>query len=172
MGFKLMDFADEFDNALKAFINLEVEKQEKAKETEQVVTDLVAPFANYVGEVSSSIGYTGEYAVGSFGGLAQTYVDSPTYTPYFSSQPSTQVSSGTSGASGEFLVTGGYTGTTNQGGSAAGGSTNPLYIDNSVNASTSSPTAIIMNDDKVRDYHPILNSNDRNLTNGFFLARV
>jgi hypothetical protein len=172
MGFKLMDFADEFDNALKAFINLEVEKQEKAKETEQVVSDLVAPFANYVGEVASSIEFTGEYGTANFGGLAQTYVDSPTYTPYFSSQPSTQVSSGTSGASGEFLVTGGYTGTTNQGGSAAGGSTNPLYIDNSVNASTSSPTAIIMNDDKVRDYHPILNSNDRNLTNGFFLARV
>jgi hypothetical protein len=28
-----------------------------------------------------------------------------------------------------------------------------------------------MTDDKIRDYHPILNSNDRTLTQGFFVAR-
>jgi hypothetical protein len=171
MGFKLMDFADEFDNALKAFINLEVEKQEKAKETEQVVSDLVAPFANYVGAVSSSIGYTGEYGTASFGGAGRSYIDSVPYTPMAGNSISYDGIIKGEPASGTIDFFTELNNARSIQGQAGGGDANPLYIDNSVTSSSSSPTTIVMTDDKIRDYHPILNSNDRTLTQGFFVAR-
>ena len=167
----MMDLVDEFDFALKAFLNLEVEKQQNAATTEKIVTDIVEPFKDYVGAVSSSIGYTGEYGTASFGGAGRSYIDSVPYTPMAGTSISYDGIIKGEPASGTIDFFTELNNARSIQGQAGGGDANPLYIDNSVTSSSSSPTTIVMTDDKIRDYHPILNSNDRTLTQGFFVAR-
>jgi hypothetical protein len=177
-SFIMMDSVDEFDAAVKNFLKLEIDKQKKdveSKKIEKVVEDVVEPFKDFVGVVASTVGYQGGYDFGFSAGGVQSYISTPTYTPPpISTMPfedailrgdiSVTPASGTLGFLYEIQTATGPK-TDNE------GQVNPLYIDNSVTSSSSSPTTIVMNDDKIRDYHPILNSSERTLTYGYSLAR-
>ena len=182
-GLKLAGMWDLVAGGLDAFIRLEIEKQKQATSTEKIVQDIINPFENYVGIVeglASSI-MEPSYDFGTSGfstafyeptvmpnvGGAQAAPTSAIGTAILSGNISTTPASGTLG----FLAE-----TTNMTGAAAavgtaGTGSNPLFIDNSVTSTTSSPTTIVMGDDKIRDYHPILNSSERGLTYGYSLAR-
>lgn len=189
----MMGAADEFDAALKSFLNIELEKQKTAQSTENVVKDIVEPFKNYVDVVGSTVKYEGGYDFGMFSGTGNRYVDSPV-TPI--GNPSFNVAGNQgfygpvdprlSSSFGDLITSGvvsltpasgtlGFLSETNMTSAltagTAGGQGSPLFIDNSVTSSSSSPTTIVMNDDKIRDYHPILNSSERTLTYGYSLAR-
>lgn len=182
-GLKLAGMWDLVAGGLDAFIRLEIEKQKQATSTENIVKDIINPFENYVGiiegvtsrvmEPSSDFGTSGfstafyEPTVMPNVGGAQAAPTSAIGTAILSGNISTTPASGTLG----FLAE-----TTNMTGAAAAAGTagtgsNPLFIDNSVTSTTSSPTTIVMGDDKIRDYHPILNSSERGLTYGYSLAR-
>jgi hypothetical protein len=171
----MMASADEFDAAVKNFLTLEIDKQKKDTETQKIVADVVEPFKDFVGVVASTIAYEGGYNFGMSAGGGQSYISTPTYTP----PPITTIPFEDAVLSGDISVTpaSGTLGFLAEVQTATGprvdneGQVNPLYIDNSVTSTSSSPTTIVMNDDKIRDYHPILNSSERTLTYGYALAR-